>query len=160
MSVTSFECKYCGVIPGESHKEDCKEMICDHCGGSKHILNPKGFCNHYEYPNSCEVCLKGNKRVLKVAFDIDDTLWKIRRDHGDQVPDYDLIAVLRWFYKNGDKVFVWSAGGVDYAKSIVRRLGLDDMVEVIVKEKRNDIDVAFDDAETGLAKVDVPVKRT
>src|SRR3990167_5910232 len=78
--------------------------------------------------------------MAKIAFDIDDTLWKVRvRTHkdghqiGDQVPDYDLIQVFRWFVNNGDEVFVWSAGGVDYAKIIVEKLGLDEMVTVIPK---------------------------
>lgn len=54
--------------------------------------------------------------MITVAFDIDDTLWKIRRltpncsenckkgeyckvhkPKLDQVPDYDLVQVLRWF---------------------------------------------------------------
>ena len=117
---------------------------------------------------------------MKVAFDIDDTLWKIEKyecpiiclkqhDHNNfrQVPDYDLIAVLRWFANNGDEVFVWSAGGVDYAQTIVDRLGLTSLVTVIPKissakqlQKRYEgMDIAFDDCETNLAKVDVRVKR-
>lgn len=98
---------------------------------------------------------------MKIAFDVDDTLYKIVTINGtaSQVPDYDLIAVLRWFAYNHDEVFVWSAGGIDYAQSIVDKLGLTRMVKVIAKEKREDIDVAFDDAETGLAKVDIRVKR-
>lgn len=104
---------------------------------------------------------------MRIAFDIDDTLWKVRKEKGDQVPDYDLINVLRWFCKNGDEVFVWSAGGEDYAKQIVRKLGLDEMVKIVPKvsyakilEKRNlAMDIAFDDCETNLAKVDVKVNR-
>ena len=108
---------------------------------------------------------------MKIAFDIDDTLWKVRirevdgRQVGDQVPDYDLIQVLKWFYNNGDNIFVWSGGGVDYAQQIVDKLGLTDMVQVIPKVALNDdsnpynIDIAFDDEETDLAKVDVHVRR-
>lgn len=104
---------------------------------------------------------------MKVAFDIDDTLWKIDRKLKAQVPDYDLIQVLRWFYNNGDEVFVWSAGGLDYAQQIVDKLGLTEMVTVIPKismakllEKRyTGMDIAFDDCETNLAKVDVQVRR-
>ena len=104
---------------------------------------------------------------MKVAFDIDDTIWKIDRKHKIQVPDYDLIQVLRWFANNGDEVFVWSAGGQDYAQTIVDKLGLTDLVEVIPKissakilEKRYEgMDIAFDDCETNLAKVDQRVKR-
>ncbi len=107
---------------------------------------------------------------MRVAFDIDDTLWEVIRNkeskmYGMQVPDHDLIQVLRWFYKNGDDVFVWSAGGLDYAQQIVEKIGLADMVTVIRKVALHDpsnphkIDIAFDDEETKLAKVDVIVKR-
>ncbi len=101
---------------------------------------------------------------MKIAFDIDDTLYKIRLDKRDQIPDYDLIQVLKWFHKNGDEVYVWSAGGLDYAKTFVRKLGLDDFVTVIRKRdyRSNDIpemDIAFDDCETNLAKVDILVRR-
>ena len=109
--------------------------------------------------------------MSKIAFDIDDTLYKVRirkvdgRDIGDQVPDYDLIQVLRWFYNNEDEIFVWSGGGIDYAQTIVDKLGLTSMVTVIPKvelyDKSNsqNIDIAFDDEETRLAKVDIKVKR-
>jgi hypothetical protein len=43
----------------------------------------------------------------------------------DQMPDYDLIQVLRWFHANGDQVYVWSAGGVNYCWAVVSKLGLD-----------------------------------
>lgn len=108
---------------------------------------------------------------MKIAFDVDDTIWKIRirevdgKKIGDQVPDYDIIQVLRWFVQNGDDVFVWSGGGVDYAQHIVDKLGLTELVKVLPKVRLYDdsnpyeIDIAFDDSETKLAKVDVLVKR-
>lgn len=103
------------------------------------------------------------KHPINICFDVDDTLWKIRPKHHDQVPDYDLIQVLRWFHKNGDNVYVWSGGGVDYAKMIVRKLGLDDMVKVISKPPlyKNDpkIDLVFDDEEITLGKVNIEVYR-
>ena len=103
--------------------------------------------------------------MAKISFDIDDTLWKIDVKYKRQVPDYDLIQVLRWFYNNGDQVFVWSAGGIEYAQTIVDKLGLTYMVTVIPKVELNDssnphkIDIAFDDCETKLAKVDIVVQR-
>ena len=103
--------------------------------------------------------------MARVAFDIDDTLWKIDVKRKKQVPDYDLIQVLRWFYNNGDDVFVWSAGGVEYAQVIVDSLGLTDMVTAMAKVRLGDssnpqsMDIAFDDCETKLAKVDILVKR-
>lgn len=116
---------------------------------------------------------------MKIAFDVDDTIWKVRireidgRKIGDQIPDFDLIQVLRWFANNGDEVFVWSAGGVEYSQVIVDKLGLTDLVKVIPKNSagktwegsshgpKDDIqmDIAFDDCETNLAKVDIRVKR-
>ncbi|MCP6727568.1 MAG: hypothetical protein KJI69_06170 [Patescibacteria group bacterium] len=95
---------------------------------------------------------------MKIAFDIDDTLHKIRLDKRDQVPDFDLFQVLRWFHGNGDEVYVWSAGGIDYATNYVRRMGIDSMVTVIRKGAIK-VDISFDDMETNLATVDVKVNR-
>lgn len=121
---------------------------------------------------------------MRIAYDIDDTLWKIckhdkecrknpddcdvtdldsfcnvHRPSSHQVPDYDLIQVLRWFHQNGDTVYVWSAGGVHYAKDIMTKLGLIHLVTIIPKGKNQDIDICFDDMKTNLAKVDVRVNR-
>lgn len=95
---------------------------------------------------------------MRVAFDIDDTLWKVREKQLDQVPDYDLIQLVRWFAGNGDEVFFWSAGGVDYATQIIRKLGLDELGTVIEKGSIK-VDIAFDDQETNLGIVDVKVRR-
>ena len=114
---------------------------------------------------------------MKICFDIDDTLWKIRRltplctkecvvdeycqihtPKLDQVPDYDLIQVLRWFFNNGDEIFFWSAGGIDYCETIVRKLGLDEYGKVVDKGSFRP-DIAFDDAETDLGIVDIRVNR-
>ena len=103
--------------------------------------------------------------MIHVAFDIDDTLAKIIKQKNDfiQVPDYDLIQVMRWFINNGDKVYAWSAGGVDYAKMWIRKLGFIDSVTVIPKvdlgNKHPDMDIAFDDCENNLAKTTVIIKR-
>lgn len=119
--------------------------------------------------------------MAKIAFDVDDTIWKIIRVNHEgncncgglghvayrQVPDFDIIQVLLWFVNNGDEVFVWSAGGVSYAQMIVDKLGLTDMVKVIpkissgrdLKKRYEGIDIAFDDCEALLGKVDIRVKR-
>lgn len=114
-------------------------------------------------------------KQLQIAFDIDDTLWKIvpsdaapldGRTRYKQVPDYDLIQVLKWFHANGSKVFVWSAGGVDYTQVIIDKLGLEQYVTVIPKKgwdedtiERGEIDIAFDDEDVTLGKVNVQIKR-
>ena len=101
---------------------------------------------------------------MKIAFDIDDTIYKIDRKYNCQVPDYDLIQVLRWFANNGDEVFIWSAGGTEYAQTIVDKLGLTDLVEVIPKgefgNKQLNIDLTFDDDKCEqIGKVNIIVKR-
>lgn len=78
----------------------------------------------------------------------------------DQVPDYDLIQVLRWFYKNGDTVVIWSAGGIDYAEQIATKLGLNDMVLIVNKgESTIKPDITFDDQAVTMGKVNVLVTR-
>lgn len=125
---------------------------------------------------------------MKIAFDIDDTLYKIVPDDNPhraireaeltctcgtehkafkQVLDYDLLQVLRWFVNNGDEVYVWSAGGIDYAQHFVDKFGIEGVT--VVGKMRTDkegvgtgmlkMDIAFDDCETRLAKVDVRVNR-
>lgn len=100
---------------------------------------------------------------MRVAFDIDDTLWEVRGEPGSfrQVPDYDLIAVLRWHAKNGDEVFIWSAGGVDYARTIVEKLGLEPYIAgVLPKGGGQDMDLAYDDENgSALAKLWIRVRR-
>lgn len=101
---------------------------------------------------------------MKIAFDIDDTLWKVRGKPGsfDQVPDYDLIQVLRWFYNNGDDIYVWSAGGIDYAQTIIRKLGLDEIVTAVLQKSNHPfqkMDITFDDQEVTMGLVNVRVKR-
>ena len=40
---------------GSIHDE--KDCSCPHCGGSVHIANPTGKCNHVYYPdNPCKIC--------------------------------------------------------------------------------------------------------
>ncbi len=103
---------------------------------------------------------------MKIAFDIDDTLWKCTypfdkrkgRPYLKQVPDYDLIQVIRWFYQNGDEIFFWSAGGIDYCETIIANLGLSEYGTVVDKGSFTP-DIAFDDQETKLGKIDIRVKR-
>ena len=100
---------------------------------------------------------------MKIAFDIDQTLWLVKPELGKSVPNDDLIQVLKWFHKNGDDVVVWSSGGIDYVKEISSKLGIADMVKIIEKPDfgghHPDMDIAFDDVETNLAKTNILVKR-
>lgn len=97
-----------------------------------------------------------------IAFDIDNTLHKVIESPDGkfhQVPDYDLIGVLRWFANNGDQVYIWSAGGVDYATAFAQKFGLDKLVTVIPKEAGTNMDLCFDDQEVTLAACNIQVRR-
>jgi len=104
--------------------------------------------------------------MIRVAFDIDDTLYECRPKYKDQAPDHDMIGVLRWFHKNGDKVYVWSAGGLDYATQMISKLGINDYVVGAIRKdsasaKEYGITLAFDDCaefeakETGVTTIQV-----
>lgn len=96
---------------------------------------------------------------MRIAFDIDDTVWKVLYvPRIQQIPDYDLVQVIRWFYQNGDTIYFWSAGGIDYAQTIINKLGLDAYGVVIGKGTIRP-DIAFDDEKVTLGKVNVRVKR-
>lgn len=107
--------------------------------------------------------IPNNPKPINVAFDIDDTIWKVNTKMKRQEPDYKLINVLLWFVENGDNVFIWSAGGMDYCKMITNKLGLDEYVKIIPKpdigKEDRRIDICFDDSEVGLAASTVLVYR-
>lgn len=93
------------------------------------------------------------RTVKRIAFDVDGTLIK-KTDNGD-VPRYEVIAVLKTFQSFGHTIFVWSGGGEDYARMWAEKLGLLPDVRILPKKKDYDMDIAFDDHATSLAKVDV-----
>ncbi|MBI4029167.1 MAG: hypothetical protein HY376_02275 [Candidatus Blackburnbacteria bacterium] len=97
---------------------------------------------------------------MKIAFDIDDTLIvpSVATGLPTDTPNYENIAVFLWFQKQEHAVGVWSGGGVDYAKMWAEKLGLKpDFVHP--KEKREDVDICFDDCDVDLARVNIKVKR-
>jgi hypothetical protein len=98
--------------------------------------------------------------MTTIAFDIDDTLYKIIGNTPDlhQAPDYDLIQVLRILHKFGARIYIWSAGGVDYATTIVKKLGLWNIAIVIPKGSVK-VDICFDDQEVKLGLVNFLIDR-
>ena len=96
--------------------------------------------------------------MSRIAFDIDDTL--IKHEPGKEAcPDYELIFVLKWFVNNGHEVLVWSGGGIDYASKWVSKLGIQNIVTVVSKEDKHNVDIAFDDmrhCELGKVTIIVP----
>ena len=115
---------------------------------------------------------------MRIAFDIDDTLIIPSIVTGDRdVPNYDTISILRWFQAQGHEIILWSGSGVDWAKTWGEKLGLQPF-KVRVKEanivhphtdkscsdrecNEDDyyVDIAFDDCDVDLAKVNIKVKR-
>lgn len=117
---------------------------------------------------------------MKIAFDVDDTLIIPAIALTDEphpyigmygaVPNYDTIALYKWFQAQGNHMIVWSGGGIDYARTWAEKLGLnpDEIIEKKKTYKPNvgeyasdspDVDIAFDDCEVDLGKVNVRVKR-
>ena len=99
---------------------------------------------------------------MKIAFDVDDTLIvpAIATGFDRDVPNYETIAIYRWFQAQGYYMIIWSGGGKDYAKMWAEKLGLT-ADEILAKDTRlkDEIDIAFDDSDIKLAKVNVKVKR-
>lgn len=100
-----------------------------------------------------------NKR-LKIAWDIDDTLLvpSVVTGSGENVPNYHVIAVYKWFQAQGYEMILWSGSGMDWAKRWGEKFGLEPFT-VRMKEASEDVDIAFDDCDVKLAKVNVKVKR-
>lgn len=100
--------------------------------------------------------------MSRIAFDVDDTLIipavALNIDGGRDTPNYETIALYKWFQSQGNYMIVWSGSGIDWATTWSEKLGLNPN-EVRVKQKGDDIDIAFDDCEVDLAKVNVRVKR-
>jgi len=96
---------------------------------------------------------------MKIAFDIDDTLIIPSVVTGNRdVPNYETIAIYRWFQAQGHTMYLWSGSGVDWAKTWGEKLGLQPDF-IIIKEKNLAIDICFDDCDVDLAKVNIKVKR-
>ncbi len=116
-------------------------------------------------------------KKLKIAFDVDDTLIipAVVTGLPTDTPNYETIAIYRWFQAQGHTMIIWSGGGVDYARMWANKLGL---IPNEIREKKKtthveshfedgkvieevvaDIDMAFDDCDVDLAKVNVKVKR-
>lgn len=118
---------------------------------------------------------------LVVAFDVDDTLvipavaLRGASDLVEAVPDrdvpnYETIAVYRWFQAQGHVMVVWSGGGEDYARMWGEKLGLNADVYrdkhdrtpftfVYEPYEKSAPDLAFDDSDLTLATVNVKVRR-
>jgi len=99
---------------------------------------------------------------LIVAFDVDDTLIIPACATGldTDTPNYETIAVYKWFQAQGHYMIIWSGGGADYAKQWALKFGLT-ANEYLAKgdKSKGTVDLAFDDGDIDLATVNVKVKR-
>ena len=87
--------------------------------------------------------------MVNVAFDVDGCLL----DEDDKLRQ-DVRDILFKHYERGDNIYVWSGGGVGYARDWVQRLGLTPFVGgILQKEVTPGMDIAYDDQEVQLAKV-------
>lgn len=101
------------------------------------------------------------KKLLTIGWDIDDTLTINSAATGFPVdtPNYENIAVYKWFQKQGHRMVCWSGGGAQYAKQWAEKLGLHaDEFRDKCKENAGDVDLCFDDCDVDLATVNVKVK--
>jgi hypothetical protein len=115
----------------------------------------KSFDDEPEPKNETYEGMAPVRTVKRFAFDVDGTLIK-KTDNGD-VPRYEIVQMAITLCDLGHTVFVWSGGGVDYAREWARKLGLLPFIRVLAKSKNYDIDVCFDDHAVDLAKVNVIV---
>jgi hypothetical protein len=112
--------------------------------------------------------MMSEEKQLTIAFDVDDTLIIpcCATGFDTDVPNYETIAIYRWFQAQGNYMIIWSGGGKDYAQQWAEKLGLtaDEYHDKSPEEedgvyKRRHVDIAFDDRNTTLGVVNVKVKR-
>jgi len=91
----------------------------------------------------------------KIAFDVDGCLiWAEGMKGEPDTPRYEVIKLLHWFQKNGDTIYIWSGGGVDYARHWRDKLGL----MGLIKAKGEFVpDIAVDDEVVELGIVNIKV---
>ena len=103
---------------------------------------------------------------VKVAFDVDGTLIYQTGDKGmpgsiEDTPRYDVIQLFLTLQKLGCEMYIWSGGGIDYARRWSEKLGLS---ATIVAKGSFKPDLTFDDldldmreAERSLGRVNIQV---
>ena len=99
------------------------------------------------------------KKTVKVAFDVDDTLIipGVALGVNYPTPNIDVINVYQFFQKQGCHMIVWSNQGAEYAAEISQWLGLNP--HETLKKGACNVHIAFDDSECQLGVTNVKVKR-
>ncbi len=97
---------------------------------------------------------------MRIAFDIDDTLIVPSVVTWDRdTPNYENIALYKWFQAQRHTMILWSGSWTDWAKTWWEKLGLQPDAILIKEKEGNAVDIAFDDCDVDLAKINVKVQR-
>lgn len=115
---------------------------------------------------------------MRIAFDIDDTLFKLVEDKEPrlfdgvgvwcscgtplkQELDKDMFTLFMLLLETGNEMFIWSAGGMDYATKFASKYFLPylDRITVLQKGEGHGIDMCFDDQPVKLARINMRVAR-
>lgn len=89
--------------------------------------------------------------MITIAFDVDGTLIDYKG-----LPKKKMVDLAQALLKaDGVRVFFWSGGGLDYAKMIVRRLGLPE--DRVVMKASFKPDIAVDDMPVSLGDTNLQV---
>lgn len=101
---------------------------------------------------------------MKIAFDIDDTLIvpAVATGMDRDTPNYETIAIFKWFQAQGHEMILWSGSGMDWAQTWGEKLGLMPF-RVVPKTLESAViemvGIAFDDCDVDLAEVNIKVRR-
>lgn len=92
---------------------------------------------------------------IKVCFDVDGTLI-YDENHRElfDTPNYKMIALFKSFEELGCEMYIWSGGGISYSIRWANKLGLK---ATHVRKGSFIPDIAVDDEELGLGKVNLKV---
>jgi len=96
--------------------------------------------------------------IKRIIFDVDGTLIDFEEN-----PRHEIIDLLRSFYSLGNKIYVHSGGGTDYAKQWVRKLGLTKYVSGAFCKARitesyiPQYEIAFDDEVVKYGRANIRV---
>lgn len=99
------------------------------------------------------------ERKLRIAFDIDDALIvpSVANGLDRDTPNYENIAVLKWFQAQGHEIVLWSGSGVDWAQTWGDKLGL--LPFRVIQKGSEKPDICFDDCDVELATINIKVRR-
>lgn len=132
--------------------------ICKKCGKEQRF---QWFFRERNHEDGLEEKINDamEKPRLRVAFDVDDTLLipSVAGDFGRDAPNYETIAVYKWFQAQGAYMIIWSGSGVDWAKTWSEKLGLN--ADEFPMKGSVLVDLCFDDCNVDLGTVNVKVKR-